>query len=112
MRTKPPQGIGVMIRDVLREYQPMTTTAMRTEVNARREAKGMRPIAYHTFKRYLDKAVSIGLLNVVDREDRDPNHKGGVIEDAEMMNVYRIVRGNTMDKRWGYLPSIVAGRAF
>ena len=107
---RPPTDVGEMIRDELRETQPLSVSQIRENVNKIRKKRGLANIRYHTLKRYLDKAVSIGILKVVgDPKDRG-KHKGGVLPDADAMNMYRIVRGYTEDKRWGDLPSIVAGK--
>ena len=112
MRTKPPQGIGVMIRDVLRDGQPLSTTDIRKEVNDRRGEMELRPVQYATMRRYIVKAVQLGMLKVDGTEPREERLYAHQLGDAPERNLYRIVRGYTMDKRWGYLPSIVAGRAF
>ena len=110
MRTKPPQGVGVMIRDVLREYQPLSITEVRREVNVRRNEKGLRPIALPTMRRYILKTVQIGMVRLDGTEPRQERLYAHQLENAPERNLYRIVRGNTMDRRWGYLPQIVAGK--
>ena len=109
MGTKPPQGVGEMIRDVLRKYQPISMTEVLQEINISRKGVGKKRIKTPTMKRYFKEAVSLGILEIVDTEPRHDAGKGGVLEDASVRNRYHIVRGYTEDQRWGYLPSIVAG---
>jgi len=108
---RPPTGVGVMIRDVLREYQPLSITEVRREVNERRGAKGMVPVQYGTMRRYILKAVQLGMLKLAGTEPRQERLYAHVLESEPERNLYRIVRGYTMDQRWGYLPRIVAGKA-
>lgn len=103
------QSVGVMIRDVLREHQPLSITEVKKEINIRRGENGKRWIKTPTMKRYFKQAVNIGILEIVDTEGRKDAGKGGVLEGAAVRNRYRIVRGYTEDQRWAYLTAIVAG---
>jgi len=121
---RPEERVGELIRDVLREEQPCSISVVRIAVNKIRHEQGLRGITYPTMRRYFKQAVKIGILEVVDKQDRKGPHRddldkksselktveGGVLENAAMRNIYRIVRGYTMDKRWRYLPLIVAGK--
>lgn len=109
MATKPHQYVGLMIRDVLQEEQPISITDVREEVNIQRKEKGLRRIGYPTMKRYFKQAVNLGMLEVVDTEGRVDAGKGGILEEAQKRNLYSIVMGYELDDRWEHLPSIVAG---
>ena len=105
-----PQGVGVLIRDVLREYQPISVTELRKKVNEIREEEGRRPISYATMRRYIVKTVQIGMVRRDGTEPRQKRLYAHQLGDKPERNLYRIVRGNTKDRRWGYLPQIVAGK--
>jgi len=105
-----PQGVGVAIRDVLRMHQPISVTELRMRVNKIRDEEGRRLISYATMRRYIVKAVQIGIVRLDGTEPRQDRLYAHQLGDEPERNLYRIVRGNTTDRRWGYLPLIVAGK--
>jgi hypothetical protein len=102
---------GVMIREVLREQQPISIAEVGREVNKLRKEEGMKRINYHTVLRYVKEAERLGMLERVGTSDKDPDLQREGYENLSQTVLIRIKHGFTYDERWEKLPSIVAGYA-